>query len=155
MAELHPSLEPFAKLVGTWRGRGTGVYPTIQGFEYLEEVTFIDVGGKPFLTYTQRTRDAFTDTPLHTETGYLRPGHDDRAEWVISQPTGIGETLVASPGSLEFESTEVTLTPSAKPCTGVRRLLTLDGDTLTYEVHMAAVGEPMQLHLRATLSRVT
>jgi len=36
----------------------------------------------------------------------------------------------------------------------VERQWRLAGDTLTYEVSMAAVGQPMTLHLRATLERV-
>lgn len=36
---LHPDCEPLAGLVGSWRGRESGEYPTIEPFEYLEEVT--------------------------------------------------------------------------------------------------------------------
>ncbi len=44
--------------------------------------------------------------------------------------------------------------PSAKVIDAIRRRYTLDGDTLTYEIAMAAVGMPLTHHLRATLTRV-
>ena len=89
---LHDDVTHFAGLLGTWRGRGHGDYPTIDPFDYLEEVTFGHVG-KPFLAYAQRTRHADTDQPLHAEIGYLRPGPTTPAapELVIAQPTGITE----------------------------------------------------------------
>ena len=79
-------------------------------------------------------------------------GKDGHAEWVISQPTGIVEVLVAK-RELDFHSTSITCSPTAKSVTQVRRALVLDGDTLSYEVHMAAVGQPMQWHLSARLHR--
>ncbi len=154
-AALHPALEHLAGLVGTWRGTGTGVYPTIDSFDYAEEAVFDHVG-KPFLTYTQRTKDPVTGAPLHAESGYVRPGTNGVSEWVISQPTGILEMLTApdADAPLDFTSTEVLLSPTAKPVVDVLRRYVLDGDTLSYEVHMAAMGEPLQLHLTAALSRV-
>jgi hypothetical protein len=151
--ELHPALGNLAGLVGTWRGRGHGDYPSIEAFSYLEEVTFGHVG-KPFLAYTQKTRGAETNAPLHAESGFIRPGADGHAEWVIAQPTGIVEVLVAE-RELDFYSASITLSPTAKSVTRVRRALVLDGDTLSYEVHMAAVDEPMQWHLSARLHRDT
>ena len=86
---LHPSLEPVVHLVGTWRGTGQGEYPTIDSFEYTEEVTFTDVG-KPFLVYTQRTW-SLEGRPLHVETGYLRVVKYEAVEFVLAQPTGQSE----------------------------------------------------------------
>ena len=151
--EVHPGLGPLAALLGVWRGRGSGVYPTIESFEYLEEVIFGHVG-KPFLAYSQKTKDLVTEQPLHAETGYMRPGSGGVAEWVITQPTGIVEVLTARQG-FDFSSDSIVLTPSAKLVTSVRRTLQVQGDVLTYEVHMAAVGEPMQLHLTGELQRAS
>ena len=76
--EPHPALEPLTFLLGTWRGGGAGHYPTIEPFEYVEEISFVHVG-KPWLLYTQRTRHAVEDRPLHAETGYF--GRPATASW--------------------------------------------------------------------------
>lgn len=151
---LHPDLEPLAFLIGTWSGRGRGSYPTIEPFEYLEEITVEHTGGR-FLRYEQRTRDASGTRPLHTEVGYLRPGRPGFVEWVVVQPTGIAEVDegVVDGTSLRVRSRVVGLTRTAKRVDSVERLLRADGDTLTAELLMGAVGEPHQVHLQATLSR--
>jgi hypothetical protein len=157
VADLHPAVEVLAPLLGTWTGRGSGDYPTIEPFGYLEEVTFGHVG-KPFLSYTQRTRSE-DGQPLHAEAGYLRapaPGH---AELVLAQPSGVTEidegTVSTRDGSLliELTSRSVGLTSSAKEVVAVTRSLRVDGDELTYTLQMAAVGQSLQHHLTATLRR--
>ena len=78
---LHPGIAHLAFLLGTWHGKGRGDYPTIEPFEYDETVVF-GHGGKPFISYSQRTRGA--EGPLHTETGYVRPTDDGAVESDIS-----------------------------------------------------------------------
>ena len=151
---LHPSLEPVAALVGTWRGGGEGSYPTIDDFAYTEEVEFAHVG-KPFLSYVQRTRDATTGLPLHAESGYIRAGDAGELELVIAQPSGIVEIHADElhDDTLTFRSTRVAVTATAKSVTEVLRRIRVDGDELRYILEMAAVGLPLQHHLEATLSR--
>jgi hypothetical protein len=152
---------PLALLEGTWQGPGNGSYPTIESFTYDESVTFAPLPGKPVLAYTQRTTSAM-GLPLHTETGYLRCTDAERVEFVVAQPTGITETHVGTArrepsGALviDLHSTSVGLTPGAKEVRAVTRRLRVDGDELTYEVGMAAVGQTDTVHLTATLRRIT
>ncbi len=156
---LHTDIAHLSPLLGTWRGKGAGEYPTIDSFTYVEEVTFGHVG-KPFLAYSQKTRHAETELPLHAEAGYLRPAGPDRLELVLAQPSGIVEidegTVEANDGALEIslDSATVAVSSTAKSVTSVRRIIRVDGDTLTYRVEMGAVGQPHQHHLAATLTRV-
>ena len=151
---LHPDVAPLAPLLGSWKGKGQGAYPGIDDFEYLEMVTFTQVG-KPFVAYTQRTRDAATGEPRHAETGYLRALGGDRGEFVIAQPSGIVEIHDVAIGrnELSMTTTQVVGTATAKRVDAVRRRLRIDGGDLVYELHMAAMGHPMQLHLEAHLTR--
>jgi hypothetical protein len=152
--ELHPALVPLAFLLGTWRGDGSGDYPTIEPFAYVEEVNFVHVG-KPWLLYTQRTRHATEDRPLHAETGYWRPVGDDTVEVVMAYPTGhveIGEGTIRGT-SIEVVTGALAATPTAKRVDQVERRITVEGDEMRYALAMAAVGEPLTPHLEATLRR--
>jgi hypothetical protein len=158
-ADLHPNLTALAPLLGTWAGRGSGNYPTIEPFEYLEEVVFSHVG-KPFLTYGQKTKSPVDGTPLHAETGYLRVPQPGRVEWVLAHPSGITEIEAGSysvaGGVIEFKmaATTIGLAPTAKEVTVLGRSYHFDGDELSYTLDMGAVGQPVQNHLTARLRRV-
>ncbi len=158
MSDLHPGVAVLAPLLGTWAGHGTGEYPTIQPFGYVEEVTFRHAG-KPFLAYGQQTTASDDGRPLHAETGYVRVPTPGRVEWVLAHPTGITEiqegTLSVSGTTVEMELTATSIgrTTSAKDVTALSRSIRVDGDELTYTLRLGAVGQPLQHHLSATLHR--
>ena len=158
MADLHPGIAVLAPLLGTWTGAGAGEYPTIEPFGYLEDVTFGHTG-KPFLTYTQRTKASDDGRPLHAETGYVRVPSDGRIEFVIVHPTGVTEidegTVSADGPDLDIEvaSTSIGLAGSAKKVTALSRSIHVIGDQLSYTLMMGAVGVPLVQHLAATLHR--
>jgi hypothetical protein len=157
-SDLHPDLEALAPLLGTWTGRGSGKYPTIEPFEYLEEVVFSHVG-KPFLAYGQKTKAAADGKPLHAETGYLRVPRPGHVELVLAHPSGITEIEVGTYSTaggvidIELSASDIGLTPTAKEVTALGRRLRVDGDELSYSVQMGAVGQPTQNHLIAVLHR--
>ncbi|CAM3089926.1 peroxynitrite isomerase [Mycobacterium intermedium] len=156
--ELHPDVKALAPLLGTWAGRGRGEYPTIEPFEYLEEVVFAHVG-KPFLVYGQKTKAVADGKPLHAETGYLRVPKPGQVELILAHPSGITEievgTYSCSDGVIDIETTtaDVGLSPTAKEVTALGRSFRIAGDELSYSVRMSAVGQPMQHHLGAALRR--
>ncbi|MFO7548757.1 MAG: FABP family protein [Acidimicrobiia bacterium] len=151
---MHPELAEISFLVGTWAGSGRGTYPTIHPFDYEEEVTFVAPPGKPFLAYTQRTRSP-EGAPLHAEAGYLRPAGPGLVELVIAQPSGIVEVHhgTVTGRRLHLRSDLVGLTRTAKRVDSVERVVWVKGGVLRYELDMAAVGQPHQLHLDAELRR--
>jgi hypothetical protein len=158
MPDLHPDLTDLAPLLGTWTGQGSGKYPTIEPFEYVEEVVFSHVG-KPFLAYAQKTKAVADGKPLHAETGYLRVPRPGHLELVLAHPSGITEIEVGTysvTGDLieaELSTTEIGLAPTAKQVTALGRSFRIDGDELSYSLQMGAVGQPLQDHLAAVLHR--
>lgn len=155
---VHPDIEALACLLGTWRGEGEGVYPTIEPFRYSEEIG-VTHAGKPFLAYRQTTVDLDTATPAHAEAGYWRPGGPGRVELVVAHPTGVAEIEQGSLESrggvvvLHLRSTTVGLTATAKSVLSLERSIRVEGDVLRYDLAMGAVGQPHQHHLSATLHR--
>ncbi len=155
---MHPDIKDLAPLLGTWTGRGAGTYPTIEPFDYLEDVVFTHVG-KPFLVYGQTTRGIADGLPMHAETGYLRVPQPGRVELVLAHPSGVTEIEVGTYAisgdriSLELSTTAIGLAPTAKQVTALSRSLRVDGDKLSYSLRMAAVGQPLQDHLAAVLHR--
>jgi THAP4-like, heme-binding beta-barrel domain len=153
--ELHGDLRPLAFLLGTWRGAGTGEYPTIEPFDYEEELLFEHVGDA-FLLYRQAAWSPADGGPIHFERGFLRPGEPGRIELTLAHPIGLTEI---SEGTLDGTSLELTSTGVGRTTTGlgttavIRRYL-VDGDVMRYRTDMATDRTPMAPHLEATLSRV-
>ncbi|TIC79433.1 FABP family protein [Nocardioides sp. GY 10127] len=155
---LHLNCAPVVWLLGTWRGNGHGDYPTIDGFQFGQEIVF-QQDGRPFFHYFARSwivdeqgkkvRDAAQ------ETGFLRCPERGKVELVISHSSGISEIWygVAEDGKIEMRTAGVSYTESAKPVTGGHRLYgNVDGDLL-YAYDMEAVGQELQPHLWARLQR--
>lgn len=129
---------------------------------FEQEVSFT-TDGRPFLSYRSQTwlidDDGNRVRPASTETGFWRPGAGERdVEVVLANPTGIAEVY---DGEVVFRKVELRTigigrTPTAKEVLGLHRLYGLveDGD-LAYAVDMKAVGQDLQPHFSAKLSRVT
>ncbi len=153
---------PLGFLLGTWKGSGHGEYPTIDPFDYGEEITFSQPPGKPFLVYQQRTWSLDEDRrPLHAETGYLRcpdaGAGGDSVEFVLAHPTGVVEVEVGTwtATGLRLRTDSVVGSPTSKPVTAVERDISVDTGTLRYDLRMAAVGVALTHHLHADLRRQT
>jgi hypothetical protein len=158
MASPHPDLAPLVFLLGTWRGGGSGDYPTIDPFRYGEEMTFEHVGD-PFLLYTQASWLDDDETPLHFERGFLRPGVEPGGvELVLAHPLGLTE--VAHGGvegtALELSSEgAVARTHTGAAVTGLTRRYEVEGDRMRYRVAMAMDATPMSWHLTGELTRAS
>lgn len=70
---MHNALKPLAWLQGIWRteSAGSGKFPTINSFNYCEEITFSSIG-QPMLNYTAQSWHPEKKNPMHREVGFLK-----------------------------------------------------------------------------------
>lgn len=160
--DLHPSLLGLLPYIGFWRGRGTGGYPTIEDFNYAQEIK-ITHDGRPFLYYESRAwildEESRPVRPAGREVGWWRPvgdGQDDDVEALMISPTGVMELYLGRLDGtrLEMATDFVARTPTAKEVRAGHRLFGIVEGALLYAQEMAAVGQPMSPHLSARLIRV-
>jgi hypothetical protein len=156
--EPHEAIAPLSFLLGRWEGAGVVGYPTIDSFNFGEEIIFSH-NGKPYLIYTSRTwlleEDGTLGRPSHMEVGFWRPQPDNQIEVLLTHPTGISEIYVGeiSGTKIELITDAVVRTSTSKEVTAGRRLYGLIGGDLGYAYDMAAVGQPLQAHVSAQLKR--
>jgi hypothetical protein len=166
---LPQQLLPLSWLLGTWAGVGVGGYPTIESFQFGQEVSF-RTDGRPFLSYSSRAwlldDDGNQVRPLAQESGYWRPQPDNGVELVLAHPTGYAEVWVGqvtvtgienaviTGARAELHTDVVARTASAKDYSAGQRLYGLVDGELLWAYDMAAVGEPLTSHLSARLRPV-
>lgn len=152
---FSPALVPLARFIGMWRGVGVGEYPTIKDFAYTEEIELRPVPGKPMLAYRSTTNAAEDGRSMHGESGWLRIIGDSAVELIVAQGPGLVEVSegFVEEGEILLGSTLIGGSSTAKSVTATERRYRTDGDTLTYDVAMAAVGLPLTHHLQARLTR--
>jgi hypothetical protein len=162
---MHPGLSGLLPFVGIWRGRGGGEYPTIEPFEFAQEIR-LSHDGRPFLRYDSRSwlvrSDGEPIRPAAREVGWWRPvmGADGKAsdeiEALFCTPSGIMELHLGKITGVRVElSTDAVLrTATAKEVSAGHRLYGVVDRALLYAQDMAAVGQPLTPHLSARLARV-
>lgn len=160
--ELHPGCLALLPLVGVWRGEGEVVYPTIDGPYRFGQQLVVCHDGRPFLRYEARAwlldEAGAVIRPGAREAGFWRPQEDDTIELLATHATGIVEIYYGQPRnqtSWELATDAVVRTASAKEVTAAHRLYGIvDGGDLAYVEERAMVGQPMQPHVSARLTRV-
>jgi hypothetical protein len=162
--DLHPTLLALLPYIGEWRGRGKGGFPTIEDFDYGQEIR-ISHDGRPFLHYESRAwildEESKPVRPAMREVGWLRPVLEDgratdEVEALLANPTGIMELYLGRVNGtqLEMATDAVLRTPSAKEVTAGHWLYGIVDGALLYAQDMAAVGHGLSPHLSARLIRV-
>lgn len=155
---LHPNCAPIAWMLGTWHGNGHGDYPTIDAFQFGQELIFTH-DGRPFFHYFARAwivdenGEKVRDAAL--ETGFVRCQPEGEVEVVMTHNIGFVEIWhgTAADGKLEIATDAVARTETAKEYTAGHRLYgNVEGDLL-YAFDMAAMGQLLQPHLWARLQR--
>ena len=156
---LHPNCAPVAWLLGTWQGNGHGDYPTIEPYQYGQELIFTH-DGRPFFHYFARSwivdeaGEKVRDAAL--ETGFLRCPEPGKVEFLLTHNTGFVEIYYGDAGGAKLDLTTdaVVRTETAKEYTAGKRLYGNVESDLLYAYDMAAMGESLQPHLWARLQRV-
>lgn len=162
--DLHPALLGLLPYIGVWRGRGRGGYPSIEDFDYAQEIR-ISHDGRPFLHYESRAwlldEQSRPVRQSGREIGWWRPVMSgdtttDELEALMMSPTGIMELYLGrvSGTQVEMATDAVLRTATAKEVTAGHRLFGIVEGALLYAQEMAAVGHGLAPHLSARLIRV-
>jgi len=162
--KLHPALHALLPYIGVWRGRGRGGYPTIDDFDYAQEIR-LSHDGRPFLHYESRAwlLDERSQPVRQSgrEVGWWRPVLADgqatgELEALLMSPTGVMELYLGRVTGVQVElaTDAVVRTATAKEVTGGHRLFGIVEGALLYAQEMSAVGQPLSPHLSARLVRV-
>ncbi|UZJ25080.1 FABP family protein [Rhodococcus antarcticus] len=162
--DLNPALLSLLPLVGVWRGEGEASYPTIATHRFGQQVV-VAHDGRGFLTWESRSwilgPDGEYVRPAARESGFwrvnVREDGDDTLELLLTHNTGIVELYYGAPisqSAWELATDVVIRTETAKEVTAATRLYGIveDGD-LAWVEERAMVGQPLQPHLSAKLTR--
>jgi hypothetical protein len=162
MAATQAILEALTSLLGTWKGQGKGMFPTLEDFEYSETLQIRRDPGASFLTYQQDTElidaQGNPSRKSHWEAGVLRPQENGSIELACVQGSGRVEVLQGKllvkqslPGTigLQFESKLIGNDERVKAAI---REWTLSGNQLKYVMKMSTSRvDELSLHLEANL----
>lgn len=162
--DLHPALLGLLPYIGVWRGRGRGGFPTIEDFDFAQEIR-ISHDGRPFLFYESRSwildEQSQPVRPAAREVGWWRPvmvdgKPTDELEVMMMSPTGVMELYLGRVKGTQVEivTDAVLRTATAKEVTAGHRLYGIVEGALLYAQEMAAMGHRLAPHLSARLIRV-
>ncbi len=159
-SNIHPQCAPLAWMVGRWAGNGHGEYPTIENFSFGQEIV-VQQDGRPFLHFMSRAWivDAEGEFVREAaqETGFIRPQADRTLEIVMTHNLGYVEIWHGEihPDQPRFEivTDTVARTATAKQYDGGKRLYGYVEGDLLYAFDMAAMGQELQPHTHARLTR--
>lgn len=158
--EIAEILNCFKPLLGKWSGRGRGRYPTIDSFEYEEELRFVQDSERALIHYEQMTHLAGNGQPEHWESGFIRVLDNGSVELSNSQNSGRVEVLsgaITAQDSFCLELSSVHFGNDPRMVQTHRKYVVID-DQLNYQIAMATntTEKPLlQNHLKAELQRVS
>lgn len=159
-ADIPEPLRPLAWLIGRWEGVGVVGYPTIEEAQFGQEIE-VSHDGRGFLKWESRAwiLDASTGEKVRNaavESGYWRPLENGEVELLLVHPTGILELYYGTiePARIQLKTDGVLRSPGAKEYNAATRMYGLVDSQLYWAMDMAAVGQELQSHLSARLTRV-
>lgn len=165
MEVLQATLDFLTAFLGVWTGRGKGLFPTLEMFDYFETFRVQRDPGAPFFTYEQKTElidiEGRPIRKSHWEAGVLRPLDDGSLELACVQGSGRVEILrgmflakdtPAETIALRFQSVLIGNDERVK---STSREWSLSDNHLKYVMKMATSRvEELSLHLEANLFKL-
>lgn len=163
-ADLNLTMLALLPLVGVWRGEGVASYPTIDTYRFGQQIVAAH-DGRGFLTWESRSwlldDDGGFVRQAARESGFWRVNArgdgEDTIELLLTHNTGVAELYYGTPlnqSSWELATDAVLRTATAKEVTAAKRLYgIIEGGDLGYVEERAMVGQHLQPHLSARLSR--
>lgn len=160
--KMNPVVEPLSWMLGTWLSDppGAGTFPTLQPFQYLEEMHISHVG-QPMLNFSFNAFHPDTRKPMHRECGFIRLQPDtNKVAFVSAQNTGIVEVEEGEVNGQELciASHSIARISFAKEphVEQITRKFRLNSEgKLEQTVSMATTTQPMTQHLHITYKKVT
>ncbi|XP_077927734.1 peroxynitrite isomerase THAP4 isoform X1 [Halichoerus grypus] len=159
---MNPVVEPLSWMLGTWLSDppGAGTFPTLQPFQYLEEV-YISHVGQPVLNFSFNAFHPDTRKPMHRECGFIRLKPDtNKVAFVSAQNTGLVEVEEGEVNGQELSITSHSIArisfakePHVEQIT--RKFRLNSEGKLEQTVSMATTTQPMTQHLHITYKKVT
>ncbi len=159
--KLDQILNQLSGLEGTWKGSGTGTYPTIDSFQYEETLSFKFDMFYPLIAYEQKTILIPENEPSHWETGFIIPLEDGSVEFSNAQGGSRVEVLkgiiMPEPNNNNFklELNSVVLAHDERLLNS-KRIFALIGDALKYKGFMSTnttESPKMMQHTEAALQK--
>ncbi|GFS22680.1 THAP domain-containing protein 4 [Elysia marginata] len=159
--KYNDALKPLSWLFGKWRSEGgSGKYPTITDFTYIEEAEFSPIGLQPNVEYKFYSCHPTTKAPMHRETGFIKikPGTNHIA-FVTAHNFGVVDTQegevkdqeLSVASSLPLGRTSFNKDPQVKKTT---RTLKRTSDQLEHVFGMETDRTSLTEHLRITFKKI-
>lgn len=157
---VHDALKPLTWLIGKWVSiSAKGSFPTINPFEYNEEIEFQSIG-QPMLNYSLRSWNAEKTKPMHLESGFLRiqPGTNTVA-FMVAHNFGLTtlEEGEITGNELKLKSTQISRMSFANDpaVIGVERHFKLiNSNNLECVISMETENMSLSEHLRIVYKKV-
>lgn len=149
---------PLRLLIGNWKGKGRGMYPTIKKFDYEEVLKFEFITEKQRIFYLQRADFENSNELVHMESGFITHISGNKYELNNSQSGGRNEILSievieSKTNFVKLQMTQLSISNDKKGLVRTEREFIIDHDQLSYKHYMQTETQLKQLHLEAKLKR--
>lgn len=150
-------VEPFLWLLGRWKGRGVGVFPSIPSFSFADQMTFKVLSEsftlEPLIHFEEIawTIEADGKKFKHWETGFFRPLGESMVELQVTHNTGRIEVLRGKFDFVDYEnqcfkaifhSSFLRNAEGLEEAISSERVLELKNDSLKYKQAMSTTKIP-------------